>query len=106
MRHRPLSSALLLSAIAAGLACGDSTAPLDPAAWEWRLQLPFDSAGPRIDTLNFHWPRSALPVRIWVENQQSLPTRIQEGVALWRNLLGSREWNATLVADSSQLQAK
>ncbi len=102
MRHRTIKSLLLLAAVVAGLACGESTAPLPPAAWEWRLQVPFDSAGPRIDTLNFHWPRAALPVRIWVENNQSLPTRVQEGITLWRNVLGSRDWNATIVPDSTQ----
>jgi len=102
--HQPsLNRVLLLAAIAAGLACGgDTTGPLPPAAWEWRLQLPFDSAGPRIDTLNFHWPRSALPVRVWVEDSMSLPVRVQEGIGLWRNVLGSRDWTATLVTDSTK----
>lgn len=102
MRHPIVKPLLLLLAGSLGLSCGDSTAPLEPAAWEWRLQLPFDSAGPRIDTLNFHWPRSRLPVRIWVENAQSLPTRVQEGITLWRNVLGSRDWNGTIVTDSTQ----
>lgn len=102
MHHRIINPLLVLAVVGAGLACGDSTAPLPPAAWEWRLQVPFDSAGPRIDTLNFHWPRSALPVRIWVENGQSLPTRVQEGITLWRNVLGSRDWNASIVTDSTQ----
>jgi len=84
------------------LGCGDSAGPSTTTGYDWRLVVAYDSAGiPKMDTLSFHWPRSSLPVKIWVEDQDSLPARVQEGITLWKTAFTSGEWNATIVADSS-----
>jgi hypothetical protein len=87
--------------VIAGLACSDIVAPARNARYAWRLIVPYDSAGPREDTLSFHWPRTALPVRIWVEDQHGVPDRVREGIALWKPAFMYGEWNAELVDDSS-----
>ncbi len=89
---------LLVAAAAAG--CGDSTSPPSGVPYDWHLYVDYDSVGPRVDTLTFHWPGSALPVKIWVEDQYSMPLRVQEAITLWHTALGVGEWNAVLVSDS------
>ena len=101
MRKFYLVAGLGLSAVIVGLGCGDSAGPSTVAGYDWSLIVTYDSAGPRMDTLSFHWPRSYLPVKIWVENQDELPTRVQEGIALWKTAFQSGEWDASIVADST-----
>ncbi len=86
---------------ATGIACTDIVAPTRSERYDWRLLVPYDSAGPRIDTLTFHWPRSALPVKIWVEDQYQLPQRVREGITLWKGAFIYGEWDAKLVSDST-----
>jgi hypothetical protein len=90
-----------LTVLATGLACSDIISPSRNVRYDWRLIVDFDSLGPRVDTLSFHWPRGSIPVKIWVENQYSMPDRIREGIALWKPAFVYGEWNAKLVADSS-----
>ena len=40
--------------------------------YEWRLIVPA-TGGTGADSLNFHWPRDRLPLRIWVEDAADLP---------------------------------
>jgi predicted Zn-dependent protease len=101
MNRSHLFAGLGALAAAAGIACSDIVAPSRAERYDWRLLVPFDSAGPRIDTLTFHWPRSSLPVKIWVENQYSLPTRVREGIREWKGAFLYGEWDATLVTDSN-----
>jgi predicted Zn-dependent protease len=91
-----------LAAGFAALGCSDSAEPSSVTGYDWRLIVAYDSAGiPKMDTLSFHWPRGSLPVKIWVEDQDSLPARVQEGITLWKTAFTSGEWNATIVADST-----
>lgn len=104
MRVPPSTILVAIAALAAvaSLACSDTASPSrDLPAYDWRLPVTFDSAGPRSDSLTFHWPRSALPVKIWVENEFDMPQRIREGIARWRSALGAGVWDATLVTDSA-----
>ena len=94
-------TALSLTALAAGIACSDIIAPSRNVRYDWRLIVNFDSAGPRVDTLSFHWPRGSIPVKVWVENQYNIPDRIREGIALWKPAFVYGEWNAKVVADSN-----
>ena len=41
-----------------------------------------------------------LPVRIWVENTENLPSYVQRGIDLWRNAFLYGEWDAKVVSDS------
>ncbi|HTS90278.1 MAG TPA: hypothetical protein VMG41_17440 [Gemmatimonadales bacterium] len=103
MTRTTLWTALSLAAAATALACSDLLPPTRLISYDWRLIVPYDSAGQTyVDTLSFHWPRTSIPVRIWVEDQFDLPTRVQEGIALWRPIFIYGEWNAVLVNDSNQ----
>lgn len=95
-----LGMASLLAAGVTSLACGDATGPVLPPPYEWRLVIP-DPAQQRDDTLSFHWPATALPVRIWVEDQYDMPAQIDLGIARWRGAIGAARWNAVQVSDST-----
>ncbi len=88
-------------ALTAALACSDMVSPTRGARYDWRLVVDYDSAGPRLDTLSFHWPRNRIPVRIWVEDSLELPSRVREGIALWKGALLYGEWDGVIVSDSA-----
>ena len=102
MRRR---NALLLgaAAVVAVIACSDIVAPSRSRGYEWRLcvagGLPGDC--PTNDSLSFHWPRSSLPVKIWVQDTYDLQNHVRDAVALWKNALIYGEYDAKLVSDSS-----
>ncbi len=98
------STALSLVAalgIAGGIACSDIISPSRSARYDWRLVINYDSGGPLVDTLSFHWPRTSVPVKIWVEDQFNVPLRIQQGISLWREAFLYHEWDGRIVTDSS-----
>lgn len=91
-----------LTAVVASHGCSDIASPARTTRYDWRLVVPYDSAGPRVDSLSFHWPRSALPLKIWVEQDQyQVPDRVREGIARWKSAFLYGEWDATLVNDSN-----
>jgi hypothetical protein len=93
-------SILKLSIIGATLiACADIAAPNRSEAYEWRRLEPSASGG--VDTLTFHWPRSALPVKVWAEDVLDLPLHVQHGMDRWQAAFLYREFQATLVSDSN-----
>ena len=65
-------------------ACSELASPTRSNAYDWRLIVTFDSLGPQLDTLSFHWPRSRLPVRIYVEDAGGLPDDVSHGIDLWK----------------------
>jgi hypothetical protein len=89
--------------VAIALACTDIVGPTGAGSYEWRLctagGIPGDC--PTLDSLSFHWPRSSLPVRIWVEASAGLPDDFRYGVALWKNALIYGEYQAEVVGDST-----
>lgn len=104
MTRRALATLATLAALAAAAACADLIAPSRGGSlrYDWRLIVPYDSLGPREDTLSFHWPRNRLPVRFWVENQHNMPARIRAGIAAWEQVFLYGEWTGTLIADSTR----
>jgi predicted Zn-dependent protease len=52
-------------------------------------------------TLVFHWPRSALPVRIWVASGSPLAGPAQTAIDRWQGAFLYGEFRATIVADSN-----
>jgi len=89
-------------AAVAGIACSDIISPSrNLLRYDWRLPINYDSAGPRADSLTFHWPRTSLPVKIWVEDQYDVPLRIRQAIALWKTAFIYGEWDARLVSDSN-----
>ena len=101
MNRSTALSLLAALGIAGGLACSDIISPSRSARYDWRLILTYDSAGPQLDTLSFHWPRTSLPVKIWVEDQFSVPQRVQQGISLWRRAFLYGEWDGKIVSDST-----
>ena len=53
------------------------------------------------DTVDFKWPTSALPVRIWVEDTIGLPGHMAAAIGLWKQVLVYGEFDAVITADSS-----
>ncbi|HWB43064.1 MAG TPA: hypothetical protein VG500_17495 [Gemmatimonadales bacterium] len=82
------------------LACGDIAAPVRGDLYEWRLEAP-SIPGPGTDTLSFHWDRSLLPVRVWVEETDGLPGHMARAIEVWESAFLYREFQATLVGDSA-----
>jgi predicted Zn-dependent protease len=82
------------------LACGDIAAPVRGDLYEWRLEAP-SIPGPGLDTLSFHWDRSDLPVRVWVEDTDNLPDHMARSIDVWEAAFLYREFEATLVSDSA-----
>jgi len=101
MTRAQATALFLCASVVAGLACRDIGAPARDSYYAWRLLVPYDSAGPRVDTLSFHWPRNALPVKVWVEDQFGVPAHVRDGIALWKAAFLYGEWDAKLVGDSS-----
>lgn len=89
---------LLVGGVTA-LACTDIASPSRADRYEWRRIV---STGPgTADTLSFHWPRSRLPVTIWVENTLNLPAHVQAGIDKWKAAFLYNEFDAVTVADSN-----
>ncbi|MGH7510192.1 MAG: hypothetical protein ACREMZ_12090 [Gemmatimonadales bacterium] len=100
MTIRPASVLHVLVAGSALLSCADIASPTRSEAYEWRLLMP-TGTGDGVDTLSFHWPRSRLPVRIWVEDSLSLPSHVRQGIEQWEAAFLYREFSAVLVSDSN-----
>jgi len=99
------SFASLRMTLAAGLllltACSDIATPIRDNFYEWRLIVPAAS-GTGIDSLTFHWPKDRLPVRVWVEDAANLTQNVPKAIAAWRAAFLYREFEATIVSDSSK----
>ncbi|HET9725656.1 MAG TPA: hypothetical protein VFP28_01990, partial [Gemmatimonadales bacterium] len=80
-------------------ACSDIATPIRNDFYEWRLVVP-KASGTGDDSLTFHWPKSRIPVRIWVEDAASLPQNVPNGIAAWRTAYLYHEFDATVVSDS------
>jgi len=93
-----------LAGLAILAACSDIVSPVRNQRYDWRLIVAYDGAGPRVDTLSFHWPRNQVPVKMWVEDASDLKARAREGIALWKDAFLYGEWDARLVDDSTSAQ--
>jgi predicted Zn-dependent protease len=81
------------------LACADIASPSRADRYEWRRIV---STGPgTADTLSFHWPRSRLPVRVWVQDTLNLRSHAQGGIDQWKAAFLYGEFDAVIVPDSS-----
>lgn len=100
-RHALRTAAVLATAAAAAAGCGEGTGPARVTPYDWRLLLPYDSAGFRVDTLTFHWPAANVPVKLWVENQGGLPGHFAAAITLWRDAFPGGAWDAAVTADSA-----
>ena len=89
----PRHAAVILG-IATALACGDIAEPLRDDLYEWRIIQ-------GSDTVHFHWARSDLPVRVWVEEAGDLPAQMQRAIDTWESVYLYREFQAQIVSDST-----
>lgn len=53
------------------------------------------------DTLDFAWPGSALPIKIWVQDTVDLPADMHAAVDAWKNVLQYGEIAVSFVSDST-----
>ena len=83
------------------VACGDIAAPVRDDLYEWRLEAPA-VPGPGLDTLSFHWGRTELPVRVWVEDAVGLPATWPRAIDVWEAAFLYGEFEATVVSDSAR----
>lgn len=72
--------------------CTDVQAPRRAERYEWRLD----------GSISFHWPREALPVRVWVEDTENLPAYAAAAIEDWKSAFLYGELDARLVADSNE----
>jgi hypothetical protein len=94
--HLPI---LLVLGVGAALACAEIASPSRADRYEWRRVV---STGPgTADTLSFHWPRSRLPVKVWVQDTLNLPAHVQAGIDEWEAAFLYAEFQAVSVADSN-----
>jgi hypothetical protein len=95
--HLPIL--VVLGVTGTALACADIASPSRADRYEWRRIV---STGPgTADTLSFHWPRSRLPVRVWVEDTLDLPSHVQNGLDQWKAAFLYSEFDAVTVPDSN-----
>ena len=95
MTRRTTAAALAAAAALAGLACSDIGSPQRAGdLYEWRLVS-------GTDTLHYHWAAGSLPVRFWVEDVNSMPAHLDAAISAWRGAFLYREFDGTVVADSS-----
>jgi predicted Zn-dependent protease len=86
---------LVLAALGLALAgCNNIASPAITNIYEFR-DVEFG------DTLTFHWPRSMLPVRVWVAADSPIRENVETAIARWQNAMLYGEFRATLVADST-----
>lgn len=97
MRRRQ-RALLWMAAGSVVLSCADIAAPSRGNAYEWR-RLRTSASG--VDTLSFHWPSSALPVRFWAEDSLNLPAHVRRGLDQWEAAFLYGEFSGIVVSDSS-----
>ncbi len=86
--------------VVAAAGCSDIASPLRHDFYEWRLIVP-SASGTGSDSLNFHWPRERLPVRVWVESDPNLVENVPKAIAAWRAAFLYDEFDAAIVSDSA-----
>jgi predicted Zn-dependent protease len=75
------------------VACTDIISPPRVDPYEYRL---FVQVGDELEPMAFHWPRSALPVQIWVAEADALRPALQSAIDRWQRLFLHGEFRAEL----------
>jgi predicted Zn-dependent protease len=91
--RRPLCVAALACAIGA---CNDIISPPRVDPYEYRL---FAEVEGELVPLAFHWPRSMLPVRVFVADDDPLRPAVLSAIERWEDLFLHGEFRAELVGD-------
>jgi hypothetical protein len=93
---RRLLPMLLCATVAS---CNNIASPSLTSAYQYALVIN-DSLG-NVDTLTFHWPRSFLPVRVWVSDTSLIKTYVPIAIERWQHAFLYGEYRAELVSDSA-----
>ncbi len=86
----------LALALLALTGCADVGMPERPVPYQFAYTIPSGFVAV------FHWPSSALPVRVWVEPNGDLPSDVAHGLRLWESVAIYGEFRGVLVADSTR----
>lgn len=81
--------------------CSDLVTPLRTGPYEYRQFVSKGNASGGVDTVSFHWPRSALPVRVWVGADDPLKPHMTLAISRWKAAFLYGEFDATMVDDSA-----
>ena len=106
-------SAVLLSAVYLS-SCNQIAIPIRPDGYRYAIidtavvaktdtidGVIYTAGDTVIDTLDFKWPPSSLPVRIWVEDTIGLRGHMAAAIGLWKRILIYGEFDAVLTGDST-----
>jgi predicted Zn-dependent protease len=76
--------------------CADLSMPERPGPYQFAYTIPNGFVA------LFHWPSSALPVRVWAEPRGDLRSDVAYGLRLWEDVALYGEFRGVLVTDSNQ----
>ncbi|MES2306945.1 MAG: hypothetical protein V4558_15695 [Gemmatimonadota bacterium] len=82
--------------------CSDLVSPLRTGPYDYRQFVSKGTPDGAVDTVTFHWPRSALPVRVWVGADDPLKPHMQLAISRWKAAFLYGEFDAVMVDDSSR----
>src|SRR5690606_12403368 len=91
---RIVAAAVLLAA------CTDIISPPRVEYYEYR-KFALDSEG-EPKPLAFHWPRSELPIKVWISQGDALRPALLRAMSIWENTFLYGEVRMELVSDESQ----
>ncbi len=89
-----MKRAAWIAAAAITVGCTQLTGPLRENIYDYRLVI-------RTDTLTFNWPRSTLPVRVYVAPGDSLLPDVETALARWEGVFLYGEFRSTMASDSA-----
>lgn len=92
---------LLPALILALVGCSDLVTPLRNGPYEYRQFIAKGTPDGAVDTASFHWPRSALPVRVWVADDDPLKPHMALAISRWKAAFLYGEFDAVMTNDSS-----
>ncbi len=92
--RRPIPTLIALAVTLVG--CTDIISP--PRAEPYEYRLPIVQGGESYQ-IAFHWPRSALPVRLWVANDDPLRPAVARALGIWNDTFLYGEFQGILVDD-------
>ncbi len=80
-------------------ACSDIISPPRVDPYEYRRFAEVDGT---LKPIAFHWPRSALPVRIYIAQGDALRPMLDRAITMWEGLYLYGEFRAELVGSADQ----
>ena len=92
---------LLLFACVLLAACSDLISPRRSNPYEYRTFVSKGTPDGSVDTVSFHWPRSYLPLRIWVAPEDALQPHVATAISRWESAFLYGEVRAMMVDDSN-----